>query len=242
MSLVVEDLHVESGGREILRGIDLEVKKGEIHIVIGPNGAGKSSLLYTIAGIPRYIVKRGRIILDNEDITSLQPQERVRKGLCLMHQFQPQIKTIKVADLENVLVSKFGTSELAVKAREILEIEKLRNRYLFVNMSGGERKRLELYLTLLTRPRVILLDEPDSGVDVDSLVKISEVINLIIDSSLSCILVTHRGDIVNMLKRVDRVHVMCNGKIVESDGKDMLERVLRSGFRKVCEKLKEKLE
>ncbi len=240
MSLIVENLHVESNGREILRGIDLEVKRGEIHVIIGPNGAGKSSLLYTIAGISKYVVKRGRIILDGEDITSLGPHERVRRGLCLMHQFQPQIKTVKVMDLENILISKFGLSDLAIKAREILEIDNLRNRHLFTNMSGGERKRLELYLTLLTNPRIVLLDEPDSGVDVDSLVKISEVINIIIESSLSCILVTHRGDIVNMLRRVDRVHVMCNGKIVESDGKEMLERVLRSGFRKICEKLRDR--
>ena len=242
MSLIIEDLHVESSGREILRGIDLEVKEGETHIIVGPNGAGKSSLLYTIAGIPKYVVKKGRIILNSEDITRLQPHERVRRGLCLMHQFQPQIKTIKVSDLENILISKFGINELAVKAREILEIDNLRNRYLFTNMSGGERKRLELYLTLLTNPKIVLLDEPDSGVDVDSLVKISEVINLIISSSLTCILVTHRGDIVNMLRKVDRVHVMCNGKIVESNGKDMLDRVLKSGFRKICEKLRDKRE
>ncbi len=239
MTLIVEDLHVESGGREILRGIDIEVNRGELHVILGPNGAGKSTLLYTIAGIPRYVVKKGRVLLDNEDITNLPSYERVRKGLCLMHQFQPQIKTVKVRDLERILINKFGLSDLASRAKEILEIESLCNRSLFTNMSGGERKRLELYLTLLTNPKTILLDEPDSGVDVDSLVKISEVINMLIERSLSCVLVTHRGDIVNMLKKIDRVHVMCNGRIVESDGKEFLEKVLRSGFRKVCEKLRE---
>ncbi|NPA23609.1 MAG: ATP-binding cassette domain-containing protein [Crenarchaeota archaeon] len=242
MSLVVENLHVESGGREILRGINLELSRGEVHVVLGPNGAGKSTLLYTIAGIPRYLVKKGRIVFEDEDVTNLPTFERVRRGMCLMHQFQPQFKTVKVQDLERMLISKFGGNELALKARDTLDIESLRGRYLFTNMSGGERKRLELYLTLLTNPRLVLLDEPDSGVDVDSLVKIGEVINMIIDSSLSCILVTHRGDIVNMLKRIDRVHVMCSGRIVESDGKEMLEKVLRSGFRRVCEKLRERFD
>ncbi len=238
MLLRVEDLYVEAGGRLIVRGINLEIDRGEIHIIIGPNGAGKSTLLYAISGIPKYRIVRGRILFNNEDITNLTSTERVKIGICLMHQFQPQIKTVKVKDIEEYIVSKFGKNKLAEYAREILEIDKLENRSLFHNMSGGERKRLELYLTLLTNPKLVLLDEPDSGVDVDSLFKIAEVINRIVSEGIACILVTHRGDIVKLLKKVDRVYVMCSGKIVESDGRDVLERVLSTGFAKVCEKLK----
>ncbi len=239
MLLKIENLHVKAGDKLILKGIDLYVDNGEIHIVIGPNGAGKSTLLYAISGVPKYEITKGRMLFNDIDITSTSSTERVKLGICMMHQFQPQIKTVKVRDMERYLISKFGESELAKYAREILEIEKLSTRSLFYDMSGGERKRLELYLTLLTNPKLILLDEPDSGVDVDSLLKIGDVINKIIERGTSCILVTHRGDIVNMLRKVNKVHVMCNGKIVESNDREvLLDRILKTGFGKVCEKKK----
>ncbi len=232
--LVIEDLVVAVGSREIVQGVTLYVSRGEVHVIIGPNGSGKSTLLHAIAGDPRYRIVRGRILFEGQDITYLDSTERVRKGISIMCQIPPTIRQISTRDLVEALERKFGRSDIAEKAREILEIDNLLTRPLFYGLSGGERKRLELYLSLLSRPKLLLLDEPDSGVDIDSLARIAQTINMLIREKVTLLIVTHRGDILERLDRVDRVHVMCNGKVRSEGTSELGFKVLREGFGKVC--------
>jgi len=232
--LAVQNLVVVAGSREILRGVNLHILRGQVHIIVGPNGSGKSTLLHTIAGDPRYRVVRGRILFEGEDITGLDPIERVKRGIALMYQIPPTIRHVRARDLAETLEQKFGKSEIAEKAREILEVDSLLNRPLFYGLSGGERKRLELYLSLLTKPKLLMLDEPDSGVDVDSLTKIAETINMLVREGITLIIVTHRGDILERISRVDKVYVMCGGEVREEGDRDLGIKILHEGFSKVC--------
>lgn len=232
--LEIRDLWTEVDGVQVLRGVNLTVEQGETHVILGPNGAGKSSLLYTIIGHPKYRVTRGQILLEGQDITGLPAHERIRLGLSLMHQIVPTLRTIHARDLVKTIEEKFGHCKLAEDVYKLLEVEPLLERPLFQGLSGGERKRLELYLSVLTCPRLLMLDEPDSGVDVDSLDKIASVINYLTSNGVTILLVTHRGDIVERISRLDKVHVMCSGRIVQTGDVKLAREVLKKGFRETC--------
>ncbi len=232
--LEIRDLWAEVDGAQVLRGVNLTVEQGETHVILGPNGAGKSSLLYTIVGHPKYRITRGQILFEGRDITGLPPHERVKLGLSLMHQIVPTLRTVYARDLVKAVQEKFGICELADNVCKLLDIEPLLERPLFQGLSGGERKRLELYLSLLTCPRLLMLDEPDSGVDIDSLDKIASVINYLANNGVTILLVTHRGDIVERMSRLDKVHVMCSGRIVQTGDVKLAREVLKKGFRETC--------
>ena len=229
-------MNVSINGRKILHNINLQVYENELHVIIGPNGAGKSTLLAVIAGIPKYVIESGKIIYNGEDITNELITKRVEKGIVLAYQIPPTIKTITAKDLVSTLLTKFKQRECKYSdfTGKLLEIEYLLDRPLFYGFSGGERKRFELYITSLMCPKLLLLDEPDSGVDIDSLDKIAKTINYLLDQGTTIILVTHRGDIINKLKKVDKVHVMCNGKIALSNGVDIIHEIFSKGFEEVC--------
>ena len=226
--LKVENLHVDIDGKSIIRGVDLEISENELHIIMGPNGSGKSTLLSAIMGMPWCRVVKGRIIFNDKDITYLPMYERAKLGIALAHQFPPSIKGLLVKDLIKALEVKYGKS--SQKLLKHLDVDYLVSRYLFTGFSGGERKRMELYLTVLQKPKLALLDEPDSGVDVDTLRKISQTINDLVSSGVSVILVTHVGSILNMLKHVDKVYILINGKIVKSGDLKLAHEVLVKGY------------
>ncbi len=232
--LEIHDLWTVVDNVEVLRGVNLSVEEGEVHIILGPNGAGKSSLLHTIMGYPRYRVTRGEILFNGINITNLPMFERSRLGISLMHQIVPTMRSVRTQDLIEAVKNKFGECNLCKEVENILEIDKFLNRPLFQGLSGGERKRLELYLAILPCPKLLMLDEPDSGVDVDSLEKIAAVINYLTEKGVTILLVTHRGDIVERMSKLDKVHVMCSGRIVQTGDLKLAREVLKRGFRDTC--------
>ena len=241
MSLLeVKDLEVEVSGKRVLRGVDLKIGEGEVHVIMGPNATGKSTLLASIMGLRRYRIVNGRIIFMGKDITDKPSYERAKMGIALSHQIPPSIKGLKVKDLVSAMLSKYHCNDETLLAK-ILMVDYLMDRYLFVGFSGGERKRLELYLTLLQQPRLAMLDEPDSGVDIDSVDKIASAIKILSDRGTSVLLVTHTGHILSKLSekhRIDVVHLMVNGRIVFSGIADeVIAMVFKYGYRKAIEKL-----
>ncbi|AEH24876.1 Fe-S cluster assembly ATPase SufC [Pyrococcus yayanosii] len=239
--LKIEDLRVAIEGKEILHGVNVMVNPGELHVVMGPNGSGKSTLALTIAGHPRYEVVRGKILFDGEEITSLGPDERARRGIFLAFQVPPEVKGVRIIDfLQQVLTELKGIDPaeayelIEERARELWFTEEDLRRYVNVGFSGGEKKRLELLQALLVEPKLLILDEPDSGVDVDSLSVISRKIEELHKKGTAIILITHYGRI---LAHIDtdylKVHVMKDGRIVRTGSKELIEVIEREGFKAV---------
>ncbi|MEM1509474.1 MAG: ATP-binding cassette domain-containing protein [Thermofilaceae archaeon] len=225
--LRLEDVHVQVDEREVLRGVDLSVEAGEIHVLLGPNGSGKSTLLKAIVSMPGYRVTKGRIIFDGQDLMDLRPYEKARIGIALMHQHLRPL-SVKFSSLATELCKMFGSSLDLISD---LQVNGLMERELFRGFSGGEAKRAELALVLLQRPRLALLDEPDSGVDLEGLKTVGKSINALIDIGASILLVTHAGLITEHLRRVDVAHVMIDGRIVESgDLTHILDTIKRKGY------------
>ncbi len=235
----MEDLWVEVAGRSVLRGVNLEVGEGELVALMGPNGSGKSSLLHAIMGNPKYRVVRGRIEFRGRDITGLSPDERARIGLGIAMQMPPRLKGIRLGDLLERIARMRGTSmDEVLAAARLMRAEKLLDRDLHEGFSGGEIKRAELLLLLAQRPKFFMLDEPDSGVDVESLPHLGEVIRRIHSSRndraferSSGIIVTHTGSILKHVPSVNRTFILINGRIrCFGDPGAILEDVERYGF------------
>ncbi|WP_297503893.1 Fe-S cluster assembly ATPase SufC [Thermococcus sp.] len=239
--LKVENLHVNVAEKEILRGVDFELASGELHVVMGPNGSGKSTLALTIAGHPRYIVTEGRIIFDGEEVTRAKPEERARKGIFLSFQHPVEVEGVKVINfLQRALKNFRGVDEveaydMVFKAVEELGFEdSMLSRGLNVGFSGGERKKLEMLQAYLVKPKLLILDEPDSGVDVDSLKVIAGVIARLHREGTGILLITHYGRILEYLNP-QRVHVLKEGKLVVSGGMELVKLIEEKGFAAVGE-------
>ncbi len=243
--LKVENLHVSVGDKEILKGVDLEVKLSEFHVVMGPNGSGKSTLSLTIAGHPKYRVTGGRITFEGDEVHELGPDERARRGILLAFQVPPEVEGVKIIEfLQQVLVELKGMDPVKAydliveKAKELWFKEEDLHRYVNVGFSGGERKRLELLQALLIEPKLLILDEPDSGVDVDSLSIISRKIEELHKRGTAILLITHYGRILGHLEREKlRVHVMKDGRIVKTGSGELVDRIDREGFAKIFEEV-----
>ncbi len=241
LMLKVENLHVNVAEKEILRGVDFELASGELHVVMGPNGSGKSTLALTIAGHPRYIVTEGRIIFDGEEVTRAKPEERARKGIFLSFQHPVEVEGVKVINfLQRALKNFRGVDEveaydMVFKAVEELGFEdSMLSRGLNVGFSGGERKKLEMLQAYLVKPKLLILDEPDSGVDVDSLKVIAGVIARLHREGTGILLITHYGRILEYLNP-QRVHVLKEGKLVVSGGMELVKLIEEKGFAAVGE-------
>ncbi|MDI3474822.1 MAG: Fe-S cluster assembly ATP-binding protein [Thermococcaceae archaeon] len=239
--LKVENLHVSVSDKEILHGVSLNLEKGELHVVMGPNGSGKSTLALTIAGHPKYTVTEGRILFEGEDITEAKPEERAKKGIFLSFQHPVEVEGVKVINfLQRVLKNLRGIDEVEAydmifKAVEELGLdESILTRFLNVGFSGGERKKLEMLQAYLVRPKLLILDEPDSGVDVDSLKVIASIINRLHEEGTSILLITHYGRILEYLKP-NRVHVLKEGRLVKSGGVELVRIIEEKGFAAVEE-------
>ncbi len=242
--LRVEDLHVEVEGKEILRGINLEVKSGEVHALMGPNGSGKTSLSLALMGHPKYKITKGRILLDGEDITNLETSERAKKGLFLAFQNPIEISGVRLSTL---LVTEYnkvgGTSSSALEvigkikslSKEVGLADSLLNRGIFEGFSGGEKKRVEILQMLLLKPKIAILDEPDSGVDVDGLRTISYFINKLKDEiNVGYLIITHYRRILDYVK-ADKVHVLYRGKIIAEGGMELAKLIDEKGYEAIIE-------
>jgi len=240
--LVVENLHVEVEGKEVLKGVNLEVNRGEVHVLMGPNGSGKTTLSLALMGHPKYKITKGRILLEGEDITGLEPHERARKGLFLAFQNPIEISGVRLSTLLTLEANRvFGSS---IKPEETLSVirdvakrvglsESLLNRNVFEGFSGGEKKRTEIAQMLLLKPKIAILDEPDSGVDVDGLKIIADNISkLLQENGTGFLIITHYRRILEYVKPT-KVHVMYKGKITVSGGEELSAKIDREGYESV---------
>lgn len=236
--LSVSNLNVCIDGKKIVEDVSLEVGEGELHVIIGPNGSGKSTLLSAIMGLPHVRICSGTVVFEGIDVTDKPTYERAKLGIALAHQNPPQLKGVRFSEIAKAIIKRCGCSDYTLMAK-ILKIDNLLDRDLFVGFSGGERKRAELYLVMLQRPKLALLDEPDSGVDVESIGIIADVIRYLTERGSSVILVSHTGFVLNKVSRIKAVHVMMNGRIVYSGYPDyVLPLIMKFGYSKGMERLK----
>ncbi|MGL4656157.1 MAG: Fe-S cluster assembly ATPase SufC [Sarcina sp.] len=236
--LEVRGVKTEADGKEILRGLDLEVGKGEIHVIMGPNGAGKSTLANTLMAHPRYTQTAGEIIFDGEEISELRTDERAKKGLFLSFQTPEEVPGITVENFlktaktavtgEPVKYLKF--SQELKKISDSLKIEKgYLRRYLNVGFSGGEKKKNEVLQLLALNPKLAILDETDSGLDVDAVRIVSEGIKMFANENNAVLIITHNNKILKSLD-VDYVHILVDGKIVKTGDASLANEIQEKGF------------
>lgn len=236
--LEIKDLHAGVEGKEILKGLSLSVGKGEIHVILGPNGSGKSTLMNLIMGHPKYQITSGTIEFEGEELNDLQTFERARKGLFLSFQIPEEIPGITVENMlrtakqamtgEKVKILPFRR-ELKKLMEELKMKPEYAERYLNVGFSGGEKKRTEILQLLMLNPKLAMLDETDSGLDVDAVQIVSEGVAKFHNADNSCLIITHNARILEKLK-VDRVHVLMNGTIVEEGGPELIDDINSRGF------------
>ncbi len=241
--LVIRDLHVsvetEQGAKPILRGVDLTIRSGETHAIMGPNGSGKSTLAYALAGHPKYSIDGGTVTLDGEDVLDMSVDERARAGLFLAMQYPVEIPGVKVADFLRTAKTALTGEAPAIRPwiKEVrTSMEELRMDRTFAErnvnegFSGGEKKRHEILQLGLLRPRFAILDETDSGLDVDALKIVSEGVNRARETSdLGILLITHYTRILRYI-RPDFVHVFVEGRIVEEGGPELADRLEEEGY------------
>jgi len=249
--LEIRNLHVNIEGKEILKGLNLTIPQGEVHAIMGPNGTGKSTLAYTLMGHPFYEVTAGEVWFRGQNILELEPDERSRLGLFLAFQYPVAIPGVTVANfLRTALNARARALNPEDKGipipafrkllRERMEVLKMdpsfAGRYLNDGFSGGEKKRAEILQMATLRPEIAILDETDSGLDIDALRIVSEGVNALRGDNLGVLVITHYNRILNYI-RPDFVHVMMNGKIVESGGADLAMHLEEQGYDWVREKL-----
>lgn len=231
VSVCVED-------KAIVKNVNLAIDEGETHVIMGPNGSGKSTLLAAIMGLPYARVCSGSISFRGVDITDRPPHERAKMGIAIAYQNPPEIRGVKFRDIASHILKRYGCSD-CVPLSKILDVERLFDRDLFVGFSGGEKKRSELYLVLLQGARLALLDEPDSGVDIESIESIARSIEFMRRRGAATILVTHSGTITNRLSSISKVHILISGEIKYSGYPDeALPIIMKFGYRKGLEMLR----
>ena len=233
-----DDLHVTVEGKEIVKGISLSIKAGEVHALMGPNGSGKSSLANALRGHPSYGVTQGRIYLLGQDITAMGPDERSRLGLFLAFQYPNAIPGVSVANfLRSALMARQPKDEPVKGFRQLLKKQMaalnvdpdFAGRYVNDGFSGGEKKRIEILQMAVLQPRMAILDETDSGLDIDALKVVSDGINRVCGDDVGVLMVTHYQRILNYVKP-DYVHVMIKGQIVRSGGPELAHELEASGY------------
>jgi Fe-S cluster assembly ATP-binding protein len=232
--LEVRDLHVQVGDKLILQRVTFSLERGKIHALMGPNGSGKSSLALALAGHADYKVVRGEARLDGQDLFALPPHERARAGLLLAFQYPPEVEGVKLREFLRLACGARGLGFCEFQkhfpqALARLSLTDFRDRELNVGFSGGEKKRTELLQLHLLRPKVAILDEPDSGVDVDALRLIAGVIEEMAEWGTTILLISHYPRLLELLP-VFRVHVLLGGTIVEEGGPELARRIEEEGF------------
>jgi Fe-S cluster assembly ATP-binding protein len=236
--LEIRDLHVAVEDTPILKGVDLTVRSGETHAIMGPNGSGKSTLAYSIAGHPKYTVTGGTVTLDGADVLAMTVDERARAGLFLAMQYPVEVPGVSVSNFLRTAATavrgeapKLRTWVKEVNsAMEALEMDKaFAERNVNEGFSGGEKKRHEILQLELLKPKIAILDETDSGLDVDALRVVSEGVNRVRDTGVGTLLITHYTRILRYIKP-DQVHVFFDGRIAESGGAELAEQLEAEGY------------
>ncbi|MEW6636724.1 MAG: Fe-S cluster assembly ATPase SufC [Actinomycetota bacterium] len=236
--LKIENLHVEIEGNEIIKGLSLEVGKGEIHAIMGPNGSGKSTLSNVLMGHPRYEVTEGSVTFEGEDVLELEPDERARLGMFLAFQYPSEVPGVSVANFLRTAVNSVREEELPPMEMYRLLQEKMRvmqmdqsfaERYLNEGFSGGEKKRNEILQLLMLEPKLAILDETDSGLDIDALQVVAKGVNAMRGPEFSAILITHYSRILRYIEP-DHVHIMLDGRIVTSGGPELAHELEEKGY------------
>jgi Fe-S cluster assembly ATP-binding protein len=244
--LKLENLHVSlEDGTEIVKGVDLEVDTNEVHAIMGPNGSGKSTLAYALMGHPAYEITEGRLLFDGEDVTELAADERAQRGLFLAFQYPHAIPGVTVTSFlrsainavrkarndgadDPIAIPEFR-KELLGQMDRLKVSRELASRYLNDGFSGGEKKRVEILQMAMLKPRIAVLDETDSGLDIDALRVVASGVNELVGPEMGALVITHYQRILNYVKP-DHVHVFVDGRIVESGGAELAEKLESDGY------------
>jgi Fe-S cluster assembly ATP-binding protein len=245
MTLEIQNLHVRVEDREILHGVDLAVKKGETHALMGPNGSGKSTLANTLMGNPNYEVTEGRILLNGEDLTEADPDERAKAGLFMAFQYPATIPGVSVANFLRMAVNARREDPIKVKEfgamlKDNMEILRIRreftSRYLNEGFSGGEKKRAEILQLAMLQPDFAILDETDSGLDIDALRIVADGVNAMRGEDRGFLIITHYTRILEYVKP-DFVHILIDGRIVREGGAELATELEVKGYEWVREEV-----
>ncbi len=245
MSLEIQNLHVRIEEREILHGVNLKVGKDQTHALMGPNGSGKSTLANTIMGNPNYEVTEGKILFNGEDLTEADPDDRARAGLFLAFQYPATIPGVSVANFlriamnarreEPIKVKEFG--KILAENVDLLKIDRsFTKRYLNEGFSGGEKKRAEILQLAMLKPEVAVLDETDSGLDIDALRIVSDGVNALRGPKMGTLIITHYTRILNYVKP-EFVHIMLDGRIVREGGPELADTLEEKGYEFIREEV-----
>ena len=245
--LDVRDLHVKIEDKEILKGVDLSVEQGRIHAVMGPNGSGKSTLASTLMGHPKFKVTSGDILFDGESILTLKPEQRARKGLFLAFQYPYEVPGVPLAtflrqaytavhqggqrgDLGKEMLSVLEFRKVLKEKLKLLGMdESFATRYLNEGFSGGEKKRCEILQLAILQPRIAVLDETDSGLDIDSVKIVAEGVNRLVGPEMGVMIITHYQRILRYIKP-DHVHILMEGRVVKSGGPELALKLEEKGY------------
>jgi Fe-S cluster assembly ATP-binding protein len=242
--LVISNLHASIDGAEILRGVDLELSKGEVHAIMGPNGSGKSTLAHVLMGHPAYEVTEGEVVYKGEQVLDLEPDESSRLGLFLAFQYPSAIPGVTVANFLRLAVNAHRRSadgeedpiripefrKLLQENMETLKIDRsMTSRYLNDGFSGGEKKRMEMLQMAILKPEIAILDETDSGLDIDALRIVSDGVNTLVGPEMGALVITHYSRLLKYIKP-DHIHVLVGGRIVRSGGPELADELERDGY------------
>lgn len=242
--LEVKDLHVNAGDKEILKGVNLTVKRGEIHALMGPNGSGKSTLSNAIMGHPNYQITSGKVFFKGQDITAMPTDEKAHLGVFLAFQYPVSIPGVTVTNFLRAILKAKGGEEMPAKefrAAMALAMKELSmdpafaKRYVNDGFSGGEKKRCEMLQMAMLKPELGILDETDSGLDIDALKVVCEGINRVFNPNMSLLIITHYQRMLNYVKP-HFVHVFVNGRVVESGGSELVQILESEGYDRFIKK------
>jgi len=239
--LEVKDLKVAIDGKEIVKGISLNVDRGKVVALMGPNGSGKSTLAYALMGHPRYTITAGKIILNGEDITGMEADERAKKGLFLSFQYPQEIPGVSMSNflrtamnsMQEKPISVLDFQKLLKEKMQVLQVDKsFALRYLNEGFSGGEKKKAEILQLAVLQPKIAILDETDSGLDVDALKTVAQGVNVVRNKDMGVLIITHYQRILNYITP-DEVHIVVNGKIVKSGSKELALEIEEKGYKDI---------
>jgi len=251
--LEIKDLHVTREGKEILKGVNLKTGPGQVHAIMGPNGSGKSTLAYTLLGHPKYKVTKGDILLDGKSILNLKPDERAKHGIFLGFQYPTEVSGVGFSHFLRTSYNSLSKAlqgddrEVFITVREFQKYlkdnlkkvglpEEFLSRYLNEGFSGGEKKRSEVLQMAVLKPTIAILDEPDSGLDIDAVQSVAQAISEVSTNDATVIIITHYARILKFLKKLDFVHVFANGKVMKTGDASLADELEKKGYEWITSK------